>query len=167
MLFKKERSLSDKVFGTKVVFVDFGERDSVGAICKVEKELEAQLIEDFGAPEVELGGEYKAYAKLDGGKVVLCNDSDLEKEEVTLVLASCKMAIKEGFVAPFVVDAKKLEAGSKLTAEQIAEAKCLAFETEVVKRLTAAITALKAKLTTFETEVLDEVTIPVTGHQHS
>ena len=166
MLFKKERSLSDKVFGTKVVFVDFGERDSVGAICKVEKELEAQLIEDFGAPEVELGGEYKAYAKLESGKVVLCNDSDPAKEEVTLVLSSSKMAVKPGFVAPFVVDAKKIVAENTLTAEQIAEAKCLAFETEVIKRLEAAITELKAKLTTFETEVLDEVTIPVTGHQH-
>lgn len=165
MLFKKERSLSDKVFATKVVFVDFGERDSVGAICKVEKELEAQLIEDFGAPEVELGGEYKAFAKLEGGKVVLCEESG-GGEEVTLVLSSCKAAIKQGFVAPFAVDAKKIVAENTLTAEQIAEAKCLAFEEEVVKRLTAAITELKAKLTTFETETLDEVTIPVTGHSH-
>lgn len=172
MIFKKERSLKDKVFGTKIVFVDYGERDSIGGVSKTEKELEAQLIDDFGAPEVELGGEFVGYVKLSGKDLsVSIDDSKAsDHDKITFVLSSSKAIVKEGFEAPLLVDAKKTPAHkdthATLTQEQTAEVRCKIFEDIIVDRLCRAVDSLKAKLTTFETEDIDEVIIPLKNHNH-
>lgn len=170
MLFKKTRTLKDKVFTTKVEFVDFGERDGLGAIDSVAKEKEQDLIDNFGAPKISVGKEFIGHAKVQDGKVVLCEYTDGSAETcISFVLSEKQLDVTTGFLAGIAVDANKEKAvESKLTAEQVAEAKCLIFEKEIEKRLLAAINSLKAKFTAFESEVLDEIAIPVpTAPEHS
>lgn len=175
MLFKKTRTLKEKVFGTKIEFVDFGERDAVGAIDPVAKANEEDLIDNFGAPEVSIGKEFVGHVKMDGGKVILTAESDPDCTCITYVLSEKKLPVTTGFVVSFALDAKK-ESDLKdttgavtLTAEQVAEAKCLVFEEVIEARLVETIEGLKAKFTAFESEELVEIAIPVPagpGHVH-
>lgn len=171
MLFKKTRQLKDKVFSTKIEFVDFGERDGLGAIDQTAKAKEQDLIDNFGAPKISAGKEFKGHAKVEDGKVVLCEYTDgIAETCISFILSDKELDVTTGFVAAIAVDAKKeKEVPSKLTAEQVAEAKCLIFETEIEKRLTTAIDGLKAKYTAFELEELEEIAIPVPtalDHEH-
>ena len=170
MLFKKTRSLNEKVFSTKISFVDFGERDALGAIDAEAKANEQALVDDFGAPIVSVGKEFVGHAKVESGKVVLVDDStDPDAACVSYVLSEKKIDVTTGFEALFAINAKKECACMDkadpsvtiLTPEQVAEAKCLVFEVEIEKRLAEVIDGLKAKYTAFETEELDEIAIPV------
>lgn len=171
MLFKKTRNLKDKIFSTTIDFVDFGERDGLGAINQVSKEKEQDLVDNFGAPKISIGKEFTGHAKVEDGKVKLVEYTDGVSEAcITFVISDKEVEVTTGFSAGISVDAKKEKAiESKLTAEQVAEAKCLIFEKEIEARLTAAIDGLKSKFTAFELEELEEIAIPVPssmGHEH-
>lgn len=168
MLFKKSRSLKDKVFGTKIEFVDFGERDALGQIDVEAKAKEQDLIDNFGAPQVSVGKEFVGHVKLVDGKVTLVEQTDADAICITYILSEKILDVTTGFTASIGVDAKKETAiEAKLTAEQVAEAKCLVFEEVVAKRLLATIDSLKAKFTAFESEALEEIAIPVpTAPEH-
>lgn len=163
MLFKKTRNLKDKIFSTTINFVDFGERDGLGAIDQTSKEKEQDLVDNFGAPKISVGKEFTGHALVEEGKVKLVEYTDGLKETcITFVLSDKELDVTTGFAAGIAVDAKKEKAvEGKLTAEQVAEAKCLIFEKEIEARLTAAIDGLKAKYTAFELEELEEIAIPV------
>jgi len=171
MLFKKTRNLKDKIFSTTIDFVDFGERDDLGEIKQDSKEKEQDLVDNFGAPKISVGKEFTGHAQVEDGKVKLVAYTNGLKETcISFILSDKELDVTTGFSAGISVDAKKEKAvEGKLTAEQVAEAKCLIFEEEIKKRLTAAIEGLKAKYTAFELEELEEIAIPVPpsiSHSH-
>ncbi len=165
MLFQTKRTLKEQVFGTKIDFVDFGERDSLGVIDATSKASEEELIDNFGAPVISIGKEFKGSADIVDGKVTIVTAADSSAAAIPLqfVLADISAPVTKGFCAPFVIDAKKekLIDGKAFTVDQIAEAKCLLFEKIITERLSEAITGLKAKTTSFESEILDEIAIPI------
>lgn len=163
MLFKTTRALKDKVFSTNISFVDFGERDSLGTIDNEARLKEQHLIDDFGAPKLALGKEFAGYVKIVDGKVVLADAiSGALETRIKYVLADKEVEVTAGFVASIAIDAKKEQPVlDKLTAEQVAEAKCLVFEKVITERLQEAIATLQEHHTTFEEEELAEITIPV------
>ena len=181
MIFKKERNLQNKVFSTKISFVNYGAKDSAGNLYKAVAEQEEKLIDDFGAPTVKVGGQFIGHVKLEADKLTVktfANASEAEAvgdaECITYVLADADIALDKTFQVEYSVTSKKEKATEKLTAEQVAEAKCLIFEDVIQKRAEAVITEFKKKTTSFETELEDnnseEFTIPVVSaesHTHA
>lgn len=163
MLFKTTRVLKDKVFSTSISFVDFGERDSLGAIDNESRIKEQSLVDDFGAPKITLGKEFIGHVKVVDGKVQLADYTDgIAETCISFILANKETEVTTGFAASIAIDAKKEQAVlGKLTAEQVAEAKCLVFEQAITERLKAAIATLKENFTTFEEEELAEIAIPI------
>lgn len=160
MLFKTTRSLKDKVFGTSISFVDFGERDSLGFVDNAARVKEQALLDDFGAPKISVGKEFTGYIQIEDGKVKLVEEA-LDAKLVKFIIADKQVEVTTGFVASIAIDAKKeYQVTPSLTSEQEAEAKCLIFEKVITQRLQEAILNLKSHFTTFEEEPLAEISIP-------
>lgn len=173
MILKKERTLQNKLFGTKISFVAFGKRDDTGAIVKEVAQEEEQIIDDFGAPILQVGGQFGGVVKIVDKKVTLVKIEDAladyvlqdGESKIEFVLNNVTVALDDKFTTSYVADANKETATDKLTQEQIAEAKCLIFEKAIQDRSQELIIAYKEKLTAFETELKDanseEFTIPI------
>ena len=162
MNFTIDRTLEDLVFSTFVKF----ESNGTGVLTP---EQELALINDFGAPVVEVGGSFTGNYKVDAGKVVEADGGDVvgvDCDEITFVLNSMTMEAKEGFEATYSSNAKKILAADYetnvqiTTAELLAEARCKLFENEVLSRLSIGLTALIAKSSTFETDAPINRTLP-------
>ena len=163
MKFIVERSLSDKVFSSKVKFDSYGvvsktqsdEDDQVISMSMTAEE-EQSIFEDFGYPVVEIGGEYSAYVKIVDGKVTLLTDeegpSDDQAEKLTFVRNVEKYTLDSNFQVKYSSNAKKLKDTEKLTALQQSEAKCLIFEKSVEEKIKKVIEDIKECRTKFEEE---------------
>lgn len=168
MKFRIERSLVDNVFSTKTLFEAYGKSEGESfengkVISTISAELEKKLIDDFGIPNIMLGGEFKGKAKLNEGKLeVKLYDEELlaEGEEViSFSLIEDKSALCETFSASYSADANKQEKymvdgeGSpttKFNKYQFSEAKCLIFEKEIANRIKIVLDELRSKQTQFE-----------------
>lgn len=143
MNFKVEKSLENQVFSVAVKFDSFGAPD-------LTAEDEQALISDFGAPTIDIGGEYADKLKVDAGKIV----TDIAGDPVKVVVNSKKVPVTTGFEASLAIDAKKLPAAelgvSLTTAQLVAEAKCDLFVAKIKDKLAAAIADLRAKKTAYE-----------------
>jgi len=147
MNFKTERSLSEKVYTTVVKF------DSYGGGVDIDADGEKIMIEDFGAPKLDIG------AITFSGKYAIAADGSVTPdavagESVTFVLSNKEIDIKEGFEARYSVDCKKIgkeQLGTIMnTPELVAEARCLLFETKVKASLVTCLADFRKLKTRFE-----------------
>lgn len=158
MNFKVERTLIDQVFTTKVKFDTFG-----GA--GITPEEEQSLIADFGAPVIDVGSEeYIGKYTYDPVTKTFTEDA-VAGDQISFILNSMKIEVKEGFEASFNINAKRVTA-AELTGKKsltkpslIAEAKCLLYEKKVKDKLAAAITELKGNMSNFDKAAAETFTI--------
>ena len=154
MNFQVNRKLENKVFTTEVKFQSYGATD-------LTPEDEKTLINDFGAPTINVGATYTGKFIVEGGKL---KEDEVDGEEVKFVINSNKVEVKEGFVVAYTIDSKKIpatEPGAEYlkTTQLVAEARCLVFEAAIKQKLEEAIAELRAKETTFEKDAPKEFTI--------
>lgn len=160
MKFEIHRKLENKVFSTVIKFKEYGGKD-------IEAEEEKVLLNDFGAPKINLG-------KIDfSGKVSKDEDGKLkvseDGEELSLVFNAKTILIDENFLTSFVIDpknvnsveVKEVKEGNKVLVDNqaIAEAACLLFENKIQETLEEKIEELKKLYTEFEKESPIEFTI--------
>ena len=153
MIFEIKRNLTDKVFSSTIKFKAFGAPG-------YDEEAEKFLIDDFGAPTIDVGAiEYKAKFKVEEGKLVI--DDLAGEDEIEFVLNSKKVKVDNVFTASYAIDAKREKGMTTVlsTPELVAEAKCILFETKVQAKVAEAIAALRTKGTQFEVDAPIEVTI--------
>lgn len=152
MNFKVEKSLDNQVYTVAVKFDSFGATDLTAA-------EEQALVADFGAPTIDVGGQYDGKLKVDEGVIV----EDVTGDTVSIIVNSNKVAVTTGFIASLTVDAKKIAAAdlgvSLTTPHLVAEAKCDLFAAKIKEKLAAAITALRAKKTSYEANSPETFTI--------
>ena len=159
MILRKERSLKNNVYSTKISFVSYGSKDkSSGAIDKTIAAQEAKIIDDFGAPKVSVGGSFLGTVKVtDDGKVEVVNEEKPEEGVVIkFVLPVNEINLDNTFATSLSIDAGSTKEIEVLTAEQVAEAKCKIFEETIQNRAGKKILEYKKKLTNFETAFDDE-----------
>lgn len=152
MNFKIEKSLDNQVFTAAVKF------DSFGA-TNVTAEEEKALVADFGAPKIDVGGEYVGLYKVVEGRP----EADVTGDSVKVIVNSKKVDVTEGFVATISIDARKIaetEKGLSISTSQlVAEAKCVLFVEQIQVKLAAAIADLRAKQTAYESGSPESFTI--------
>lgn len=146
MNFTKKKSLDEQVFTVTIDFASFG-------ATNMTAEEEQALIQDLGAPIIDIGGQYT-------GKYAVGADSKIAADAtngdaVSVIINSKKVSVTTGFHAELSVDAKKIPAteltGTTLkTALLMAEAKCDLFADSVAQKITTAINDLRTKATTYE-----------------
>lgn len=152
MNFKVEKSLDNQVYTVAVKFESFGATDLTAA-------EEQALVADFGAPVIDIGGQYDGKLKADAGVIT----EDPTGDDVSVIVNSNKVSVTTGFAASLTVDAKKIstaDLGVSLTTVQLlAEAKCDLFAAKIKEKLATAITALRAKKTSYEANSPETFTI--------
>lgn len=153
MNFTVEKTLDNQVFTATVKFDSFGSTE-------ITAEEEAALVADFGAPKIDIGGEYTGKYKLESGKPVV---DEVTGDAVKLIVNSKKVDVTTGFLATVSVDAKKIpdtEKGASISTSQlVAEAKCVLFVEQIHAKLAAAIAELRSKKTAYEANSPETFTI--------
>lgn len=153
MNFIIEKTLDNQVFTATIKFDSFGSTE-------ITAEEEQALVGDFGAPKIDIGGEYIGKYKVEDGTPVV---DDIAGDTVKLVVNSKKVDVTTGFMAAIAIDAKKIPEAEKgvsiSTAQLVAEAKCILFVEKIQQKLSAAITELRAKKTTYESRSPETFTI--------
>lgn len=153
MNFTIEKTLDNQVFTATVKFASFGS-------TTVTAEEEQTLIGDFGAPKIDIGGEYTGKYKIEAGVPVV---DDVAGDAIKLIVNSKKVDVTTGFVATVSVDAKKIPDSEKgvsvSTAQLVAEAKCVLFVEKIQAKLATAIADLRTKQTAYEQNSPETFTI--------
>ena len=161
MILRRERSLKNNVYFTKTSFVNYGRKDVSGVIDKNIAAEEAKIIDDFGAPKVSIGGLFLGTAKVTDGKVEVVKTFETKEEfeaetvevgvvKIDFVLTVNEVNLDETFATSLSINAGSTKEIEGLTAEQVAEAKCLIFEKVIQDRAEKKILEYKEKLTDFE-----------------
>ena len=179
MILRRERSLKNNVYSTKTSFVNYGKKDVSGVIDKKIAAEEAEIIDNFGAPKVSIGGLFLGTVKVtdedgDGKEKVevvkttfktkqeLADDDEAGVFKIDFVLAANEINLDNTFNAALSINANSTKGIEGLTAEQVAEAKCKIFEKVIQDRAENKILEYKKKLTDFENE-FEEFEIPLSN----
>jgi hypothetical protein len=145
MNFKIERGIESGVFFSKVSFLSFG-----GPTVTAEEE--EKMYSKFNFPEVDLGGSFKGMLSVVDGKVIMSETP--EAEFLSFVLNSDKVTVDQEFVAEYRVNVGEFGSDSiglvLDTGTKVAEARCVLFETEVIKRIESASAEILSKSTRFD-----------------
>jgi hypothetical protein len=145
MNFKIERGIESGVFFSKISFSSFG-------CSTMTAEEEEKMYAKFHFPTVDLGGSFIGMLGVIDGKVVMSEAP--EAEFLSFVLNSNKVTVDQEFVAEYRVNVGEFGSDSLGlvldTDTKVAEARCVLFETEVMKRIESASAEILSKSTRFD-----------------
>jgi hypothetical protein len=152
MNFTVNKQLTNNIYLSEVKFASFGSET-------MTIEEEQTLINDFGAPIIDIGGQFSGKYKVIDGVV----KEDDTGETITFINNKKTATLTTGFIASSSITATALDVPS--TAETVntqallAEARSLLFITTIKEKISTALTALKAKKTSFESTVVSTFTV--------
>lgn len=185
MKFSRSRKIENNVFETTIKFKSYG-GDGI-----YDEAGEKRLMNDFGAPCIEIGfvkGSYEVTEEEGKPKVISVTPfastvkthvfeddftiTETESDDGTLYASVCEhkrghKSLDEKFVVTLKLPIKNASGTpcemAKLTTKELSlyEAKCRMFEETIIARAKGAMKELYAKDTTFETEESEEVVIAV------
>lgn len=113
-----------------------------------DKEQEARMENDFGPIEIKIGGVIEAAIKVDSGSPVISEDE--EEKNIRFTVKDATIALTDKATFSYSCDAKNEVAEGDMSVLQKAEAKCIAYEAEIRKRVKEAVEKWKAQKTDFE-----------------
>lgn len=114
-----------------------------------DKEQEARMENDFGPIEIRIGGVIEAAIKMDSGSPVI-SDEDEDEKNIRFTVKDAVVALTDRATFSYSCDAKNEVAEEDMSVLQKAEAKCIAYEAEIRKRVKEAVEKWKAQKTDFE-----------------
>lgn len=153
MIFENTRNIKNGTYSTRIKFVDYGKRDSVGGIDLDLAEAEQRMFDDFGIPNIPVGGLFK-------GQIKNYSVKDTE-DEISFFVSRKSTPLNTKFDIYYATEKENYEILPEgCTPAEIAEIKCKIYEEEIIKRIKEAIEKLSQNTKgNFEEDNLGEFSI--------